>query len=237
MKNLALVIPVYNEEKTIQKVLEDWSIILDQSEFDLIVINDGSTDRTKDILNELKKKLLNLIVLSKDNEGHGPAVISGYEYAIKNEYNYIFQTDSDDQFYSDDFLNLWKIKNHYNNLDIILGERKKRNDPILRVFLSKIILRLILKLVFGKYVADPNIPYRLISRNFLISFLKLNPKKYIAPNIIMTLLAKKTIFVEVRHSKRSHGEIKWSLNKIIKFGIRLLIELKNFKMLIKKKIN
>ena len=234
MKNLALVIPVYNEEKTIQKVLEDWSIILDHSEFDIIIIDDGSTDRTQNILIDLKKKIQNLILISKKNEGHGPAVISGYEYAIKNDYKFIFQTDSDDQFFSDDFLKLWKIKKKNDNLDIVLGERKKRNDPILRVFLSKIVLRQILKLVFGMNVADPNIPYRLISRDFLINFLSFNPNKYLAPNIIMTLLAKKIIFVEVRHAKRKHGQVKWPLIKIIKFGIRLLLELRNFKILIKK---
>ena len=127
MKNLALVIPVYNEEKTIQKVLEDWSIILDHSEFDIIIIDDGSTDRTQNILIDLKKKIQNLILISKKNEGHGPAVISGYEYAIKNDYDVIYETDDDNLIY-DDFDD---ILNNSNNINSII---KDKNNNWINIF-------------------------------------------------------------------------------------------------------
>lgn len=57
MKNLAITIPVFNEEKTIEKVVVGWSSVLDQSEFDIILINDGSIDNTQTILSDLEKKL------------------------------------------------------------------------------------------------------------------------------------------------------------------------------------
>ena len=56
MKTLAIVIPVYNEEENIKKVIVDWSKILSNRLFDIIVINDGSKDKTKLILNKIKKK-------------------------------------------------------------------------------------------------------------------------------------------------------------------------------------
>ena len=58
MKDLAVIIPVYNEEENIEKVLYDWKKILEKRKFDIIVVNDGSIDKTKLILNKVKKKTL-----------------------------------------------------------------------------------------------------------------------------------------------------------------------------------
>ncbi len=232
-KELAVVIPVYNEEEAIKKVIDDWKKILPIKFFDLIIVNDGSTDNTKSILLDCKKKIKNLVVINKINEGHGKAVCDGYDFAIKKKYKYIFQTDSDNQFFASDFKKLWNKKNNL-SYDIILGDRFKRNDPFIRVFLSKVVLRLLLKIFFGKYVIDPNIPYRLIKTHFMSEFIKLKPQKFIAPNIIMTLHAKKVIFVRVKHSKRSYGEISWPLKKLIKFGIILLKDLKKYHSLRRK---
>ena len=85
-----------------------------------------------------------------------------------------------------------------------------------------------LKIFFGKYVIDPNIPYRLIKTKFMCEFIKLEPQKFIAPNIIMTLHANKVFFVRVKHSKRSYGEISWPLKKLIKFLFILLSYLKKY---------
>ena len=143
------------------------------------------------------------------------------------KYKYIFQTDSDEQFLSSNFLTFWEKRNS-KKLDIILGERVERNDPLLRVVLSKLILRNLLLIFFKKNLNDPNVPYRLISRKFLLRFMLLDPSKYIAPNIIMSLYAKNLLYLRVVHLKRATGEVKWSLRKIIKFGVKLLIDLKNF---------
>jgi dolichol-phosphate mannosyltransferase len=226
-KKLAVIIPVYNEEDSIEKVVNDWKKILPPKLFDLVFVNDGSSDHTKSILLKCKKKIKNLIVINKINEGHGKAVCDGYNFAIKKKYKYIFQTDSDNQFFASDFKKLWNKKNDF-NYDIILGNRFKRNDPFIRVFLSKFVLRLFLKILFNKNVIDPNIPYRLIRTSFMSEFIKLKPQSFIAPNIIMTLHAKKVIFVRVKHSKRSYGEIQWPLKKLINFGIILLKDLKRY---------
>ena len=84
-KELAVVIPVYNEEEAIKKVIDDWKKILPTKSFDLIIVNDGSTDNTKSILLDYKKKIKNLVVINKINEGHGKAVCDGYNFAIKKK--------------------------------------------------------------------------------------------------------------------------------------------------------
>ena len=227
MKILAIVIPVYNEEKTIAKVVNDWSRIIEIDQLDLIIVNDGSNDQTLKILEDLKKDNLNLIIINKKNEGHGYAICEGYKYASQNNYPFIFQTDSDDQFFASDFIKLWNKKNKIQ--EIILGSRASRKDPFIRVFLSKVILRTILSIVFGKYIHDPNIPYRLINRDFLKSFIKINPKKYIAPNLIMSLFAKEIIKVNINHRERNFGNQKWPMKKLINFGTKLLKDIYYFK--------
>lgn len=232
-KELAIIMPVYNEELGIEEVIKDWTSVLSEKIFDLIVINDGSKDKTQSVISKLQNKRENLILLNKTNEGHGKAICNGYEYAVKNNYKYIFQTDSDGQFFSSDFIKIWE-KRHALDYEIISGDRFDRNDPLIRVFLSKVVLRILLRIFFNKNVIDPNIPYRLMSRNFIEEFLKIKPEKYIAPNIIMSLHAKKILFIKVKHIKRSYGEIKWPLKKIIKFGIILLSNLKHYFFYLKR---
>jgi glycosyltransferase involved in cell wall biosynthesis len=229
LKNLAIVIPVFNEEKTIEKVVLSWSKVLAQNEFDIILINDGSTDSTQKILLDLDDKIKNLVLINKENEGHGFTIVKGYQYAVDKNYSYIFQTDSDDQFSPKDFEKFWNRREKLNEVDIIMGSRKNRNDPIIRIFLSKIVLRIILKLFFGKNLVDPNIPYRLMSGNFISKFLKIKPEKYIVPNIVMSLFANDVIFVDVLHYKRIYGEVSWSMTKLFNFGLRLLKDLNNFR--------
>ncbi|MDA8706568.1 glycosyltransferase family 2 protein [Candidatus Pelagibacter sp.] len=236
MKELAIIIPVYNEEEIIEKVLVDWSKIISIKKFDIIIINDGSKDNTKKIILKLKQKIKNLILINKINEGHGKALIMGYRYAQKKKYRFIFQTDSDDQFYSNDFKKFWRKKDS-KKFDIILGDRFKRNDPFLRVFLSRFILSKLLRFYFGKSTVDANIPYRLITNKFIKDFLELRPEKYIAPNIIMTLYAKNIWGIKVKHKKRDFGEVKWSLKKLVKFGLVLLKDLKTYYIFDKKKNN
>jgi|TARA_B110000483_G_scaffold216866_1_gene268790 glycosyltransferase involved in cell wall biosynthesis len=232
MKELAIIIPVYNEEENVEKVLKDWKNILEKKKFDIIVINDGSTDKTKSILNKVRFKNSHIKVLNKKNSGHGETVFLGYKYAVKKKYRFIFQVDSDDQFSSSDFKRLWKFKDK--SYDLIMGNRLRRKDPIVRIFLSKIVLRLFFLVYFNKNITDANIPYRLIGYNFLNNFVKKSSKKYIAPNILMTLYAENILSLSVKHFQRSKGVIKWPLKKLFNFGLILILEILEWKKIISK---
>ena len=141
-KNLLIIMPVYNEEDMIEKVIDDWLKLELEIPFKILLVNDGSKDSSVNIINKkIASNKNKLVLIDQANAGHGSAILNGYRYAIQNEYEYIFQTDSDYQFRSDDFNKLWKEK--IDNYDLILGVRKIRNDSLLRVFLSKFILRII----------------------------------------------------------------------------------------------
>jgi glycosyltransferase involved in cell wall biosynthesis len=230
MKQLAIIIPVYNEEENIEKVINDWRKILEKKKFDIIVINDGSTDKTKLILDKIKKKSSNIKVINKLNGGHGESIYLGYKYATKKKYKFIFQVDSDDQFSTSDFKALWKLKDK--PYDLIMGYRQYRKDPLLRIFLSKVVLRLFFLIYFKKNISDANIPYRLMKIKFLDKFIKNSSKKYIAPNILMTLYAKSVLSLKVKHFQRSKGVIRWPLRRLFYFGVRLIVEIAEWKKII-----
>ena len=97
MEKLYIVIPAYNEAENIQGVVEEWYRALElvdmSKESRLLVIDDGSRDETFQIICGLKEKMPKLLVATKDNSGHGPTLLYGYQYAIREGADFIFQTD------------------------------------------------------------------------------------------------------------------------------------------------
>nr|MCR5687304.1 glycosyltransferase [Lachnospiraceae bacterium] len=83
---LFIIIPAYNEESNIRQVVDDWYPVADKHGTDsrLVVIDDGSSDGTYAILEELSEKLPKLTAITKANEGHGATVLFGYKYALDN---------------------------------------------------------------------------------------------------------------------------------------------------------
>lgn len=115
---LSIIIPVYNEEKTVIKLLKNVSNISNYCETEIIVINDGSTDNTKgEILKN--KKLYNKFIDLKKNKGKGKAVIEGLKSAT---YEYIVFQDADLEYNPND-LTLFVEKIQTNQADLILGSR------------------------------------------------------------------------------------------------------------------
>lgn len=119
MKNkldLIVIIPVFNEGKIIKKVLKNWLKALKDINFKIIIINDGSSDKSKEKIQSIKTN--KIILFNKKNSGHGPSVTYGYKVALKLKPKFIFQVDSDDQFYVSDFNKFWKKRNKF---DFIIG--------------------------------------------------------------------------------------------------------------------
>ena len=105
----------------------------------------------------------------------------------KKKFDFIFQVDSDDQFFSKDFKKLWRLKN---NDSLILGFRKKRYDSFHRLIITR-LLKFLNLILFRKFVPDANIPYRLIGYNFLKKNFKFLKPGSFAPNILISIKAAK----------------------------------------------
>ncbi|MFC1752990.1 glycosyltransferase family 2 protein [Thermoproteota archaeon] len=223
--SLSIVMPCYNEEAIIAKVIKTYyaDIIdkIDDSEF--IIINDCSKDSTPQILKGLADELPKLKVLNTPvNSGHGKAMRLGYDSATKE---YVFQVDSDDQFESKDFWRLYTLKDGYK---FVVGMRKVRNDPFHRKILTRII-RLSNFLLFGTWIEDANCPFRLIKTDVLKNLLNDIDKEALAPNIMISILAErekiKTASVPITHYARKAGVISIRHWKLIKFSWKGLMQL------------
>lgn len=232
MDSLYIVMPAYNEEANIAKVVEQWYPVLNgKSEDSRLVIADvGSKDRTHVILKELKEtKYPKLEILENDNQYHGPKVIALYDYAIKNGADYIFQTDSDGQTNPDEFDAFWQLRNDY---DGIFGNRVVRGDGKDRAFVEKVVCFL-LKLYFGVKVPDANAPFRLMKAATVNKYLHKMPSDYNLPNImIVTYFAhynEKITFKEISFKPRTAGVNSVNIPKIIKIGWKALGDFRRLK--------
>lgn len=231
--SVSIVMPCYNEEKIIEKVVKDYysEIIskIDDSEF--IIIDDCSNDNTNEILNKLSTQLPRLKILRTSvNSGHGKAVRLGYEVATKD---YVFQVDSDNQFKSNDF---WRLYNLKDDCDFILGFRRVRHDPLIRLLLAEII-KLMNFFLFGVWIKDVNCPFRIIKKIILDELLNIIDKEALAPNIMISILAKKKRIkmteVPINHYKRRAGTTSLTNWKLVYFalrGFKQLIILKKIKI-------
>ena len=138
MDKLYIVIPAYNEQDNIEDVVKDWYPVVEQRGADsrLVIIDDGSKDATYAKLLELAKDRPQLEPLHKENGGHGATILFGYQYAIDQGADYIFQTDSDGQTLPEEFDAFWEKRADY---DMVIGHRKGRQDGFSRVVVTKVL--------------------------------------------------------------------------------------------------
>ncbi|NUM32809.1 MAG: glycosyltransferase family 2 protein [Bacteroidetes bacterium] len=232
---IAIVMPAYNEADVISEVVLKWTELLQngfKSEDNplLIIVNDGSKDNTFEILTELAKNNKILVPVNQPNGGHGNAVVNAYKKAIEMQAEYVFQTDSDDQFETQDFFKLWEKRNESN---FILGYRKQRFDAPIRLVITR-ILKFSVYLFFGVFIEDSNIPFRLVKGDFLKKMLSKLPEPVpFAPNIFLSVMAKKSgnkIFsIPITHKDRHTGEVSIRKMKLLKVCWKSFNELLAFR--------
>ena len=233
MENFSIFIPAYNEEENIESLIKDWYPVIEKyngnGESRLVIINDGSKDNTYEILKKYDKKKPLLKALTKENGGHGPTVLYGYRYALNNNADYIFQTDSDGQTVPEEFDYFWSCRKDY---DAILGDRRNRQDGSSRKFVEN-TLRLILRLVFGIKVPDANAPFRLMKKEILKKYINRMPQDFNLPNVMLTTYfayyKEKILFSKVTFRPRQGGKNSINVKKIIKIGCKALVDFRHLK--------
>jgi glycosyltransferase involved in cell wall biosynthesis len=182
MKDLGLVMPVYNEEECILEVIQSWHRELSRLkiEFIIIVLNDGSTDTTAERLKTLSG-FNEILIVNKENSGHGPTILLGYRLAVEKA-QWVFQVDSDNEITPDQFEELWAKRENYDGL---FGYRQARSQTLTRKIVS-VIARNSVKLLFGQGVEDSNVPYRLLRAGILKKIIGKIPPGTFAPNVIIS---------------------------------------------------
>ena len=235
MDKLYVVMPAYNEEENIKAVIDAWYPVVEKigGGSKLVVVNDGSKDKTYELMQEYAKDKPALVPLNKQNSGHGPTVLYAYRYAINERADYIFQTDSDGQTNPEEFDNFWSQRNEY---DAVIGNRVSRGDGKSRKFVENMVC-LLLRLYFGVKVSDANAPFRLMKAELVEKYIGKLREDYNLPNIMFTTYFayfKENIKFEVISFKpRQAGTNSINIKKIVKIGWKALGDFRYLKKHIK----
>ncbi|HJV66346.1 MAG TPA: glycosyltransferase family 2 protein [Geomonas sp.] len=222
--DLALVMPVYNEEECIGEVVESWHRELSGLgiAFQMLVLNDGSKDGTAGRLAAFEGRP-GLRVINKANSGHGPTILLGYRMAVA-EAEWVFQTDSDDEMKPEQFGSLWQRRNDY---DALFGWRQGRQQGVGRRLISA-VSRQAVALLFSRGVLDVNTPFRLMRSEKLREILPRIPENTFAPNLIISgMLAKMGARIynhPVPHLGRRTGSVSIVRWKLWKAAFRALAQ-------------
>lgn len=231
MDSLYIVLPAYNEEANIEGVVKQWYPHLTGKHENsrLVIADSGSNDRTHDILVNMQKEYPQLEILSDTNRYHGPKLIALYDLAIKNNIDYIFQTDSDGQTNPDEFNAFWEIRDKY---DGIFGNRTVRGDGNDRAFVEKVVC-LLLRFYFNVKVPDANAPFRLLKSEVVKKYLYRMKPEYNLPNIMLTtyfsFYNERICFKEITFKPRQAGTNSINIPRIIKIGWNALGDFAAFK--------
>lgn len=151
MKDTLIVIPAYNEEKGIGQVLESLKDFDGQAE--VLVVNDGSRDKTHDILRGQTHGYVSHPV----NLGYGAALQTAYKYAAAKGYKYVVQFDADGQHNPGDLRRLIHEMRE-NTADVVIGSRVLGDasySPGIRKSVALLWFRTIIRLLTRKNVTDP----------------------------------------------------------------------------------
>lgn len=242
MDSLYIIIPAYNEAENIASTIEEWYDVIEEHSGDgrsrLVIIDDGSSDSTLEIIEKEKESKPQLEVITKENGGHGSSIYQGYLYAISKGADYIFQTDSDGQTLASEFEQFYGARKEY---EFQIGDRVSREDGFTRRVVS-FCVRCAVLLTFGTRERDVNTPYRLIGRDALATALQYIPENFNLTNVAMTGIfgcmskgkckGQKEIrmrFVPISFRPRQGGKNSINLFKIVKIGMRALRELRSIR--------
>jgi glycosyltransferase involved in cell wall biosynthesis len=229
-----VIMPAYNEQASLRKVVTEWFREVENwtEKFVFLVINDGSTDGTKEILERLQLQLDGrLECIHQENRGHGQSCLVGYREATERSIPYVFQVDSDGQCDPQYFFRFWREREKYH---VVYGRRAKRDDGWRRV-LGTALLRMTLLAVTGVLCVDANVPYRLMRVGAVSKLLPRIPKSFFLANVALAVLLGKNESVSekaisIRFRERYGGEPKVKIEAFFGKAVELVSQLRTLKL-------
>lgn len=173
MPNLSIVIPAYNEEESLRFFFPSVIAHCRNKNYGLIIVNDGSSDGTLNVLEELKKQeSFDFTIIShKLNKGYGGALKSGIASCTTQ---YVITLDADGQHYLEDVDKLLE-KMKETNADLIIGSRKGQSSASVFRGVGKRIIRLVAKMLMKLSIYDINSGMKLYDTGLVKRYLKLTP--------------------------------------------------------------
>jgi hypothetical protein len=223
-KKTLIIIPAYNEERSIAGVVEN--IHKHVTNADILVVNDGSQDRTARTARDSGAMVVSLPY----NMGIGSAVQSGFLFAKEKGYHYAVQVDGDGQHPAHEIPRLLEALK--NGIDVAIGSRFVQSTnyrpPFLRAVGIKIFSFLV-SLIVGKRVYDTTSGFRACGRKAIVLLTETYPHDYPEVEALITLHRNGMRFVEVpvemnyRHEGKSSISAKAGVYYMLKVTLAVLV--------------
>ena len=201
--NLSVVMPVHNEAAGIERVVSAfYDEIIRKTGAEFIIAEDGSTDGTKEVLQNISTKLPIRLYLGRRRKGYALAAKDALRQASSA---YVLFSDSDGQYIPSDFWSIWSKKD---DADVVIGTKVNRAEGVHRLILSR-GFHFFVRVLFGVRLRDIDSGFRLVKRTMLLSVLdnveKLEYSFWGEFTIRAHSSNAKIVEVPVRHYARAEG--------------------------------
>ncbi|HPQ39537.1 MAG TPA: glycosyltransferase family 2 protein [bacterium] len=203
--SLSMVFPAYNEQDNVEKLVQDADTLgrdVFGEDYEVIVVDDGSKDKTPEILARLKTRYPRLVVYTHSpNRGYTAALRTGFTNAKKD---LIFYSDADNQF---DLSEIPLLLEKIDDNDIVSGYRNPRIDPWIRIFVSR-CFNIMSHTIFKFPIRDVDCAFKLFRRE-VFDKIKINSDNFMVDTEIMAkavLFKMRVAEVGVTHLPRQAGE-------------------------------
>ncbi len=230
-----IIIPAYNEEKSIEKVVEN--LINNYPQYDYLIVNDGSTDRTEEICREKNYNFVTLPV----NLGIGGGVQTGYMYAVKNDYDIAIQTDGDGQ-HNPEYIEKLIEPIVKGEADMTIGSRFIEKEGFQTSFMRRMginIIKGVIKMCCGVTIKDNTSGFRASSKELTKYFSENYAQDYPEPEAIVTSVLNGYTVKEVPvvMNEREEGVSSINAAKSVYYMIKVSLALMIHRLGYQKKRN
>jgi len=219
MIDLSVVVPIFNEEENIKGLVYEISQSLKDINFEIVVVDDDSSDKSLQVLQKIRKTNVRLrIIKHSRNYGQSFAVRSGIKYS-KSEW--IATLDGDGQNDPNDIPKLYEalLKESIGTKNILIaGHRVKRKDSWLKIVSSKYANKLRSRILKDE-VPDTGCGLKLFSRDFFLDLPSFNHMHRYIPALFISH-GGKVLSIEVNHRPRVKGTSKYGFNNRFWVGIK-----------------
>ena len=221
MKKISVIVPCYNEEETIELYYKEMQKVMKKiknTEFELIFINDGSSDKTLDILRGLSKnKDVRYISFSR-NFGKEAGIYAGLKYATGD---YIGLMDVDLQDPPEMLIDMYNILEE-GEYDCVATRRVSREgEPPIRSFFARLYYKIINK-ISKTEIVDGARDFRLMTRQMVNSILEVTEYNRFSKGIF-SWVGYKTKWLEYKNVERVAGTTKWSFWKLFLYSLESIV--------------
>lgn len=208
----SVVIPVLNEEESLNELVEqiDSAFTNLKKRYEIVFIDDGSTDKTLEILQQFAKEKSNIRLFSfRRNMGKSTALTLGFK---KAEGEFIITMDADLQ---DDPVNFERlIRTQENGFDVVSGWRKNRRDSLLKIINSKFFNSFVIPILFGAKFHDMNSGLKLYKAD-VAKEIKIYGGMHRFIPVIASQFGYRVTETPITHHSRKYGYSKFKSTKIL----------------------